>query len=34
MADAVSPQCHQYIEHWPDWPSSVAATHGWCGRQQ
>ena len=28
MADEISPRRHQYVEHWPDWPSSAPAAHG------
>jgi len=26
--DAISAHRHQYVCHWPDWPSSAAAAHG------
>ena len=28
MADALSPRRHQYVRHYPDWPSSAATAHG------
>jgi len=28
IADAISPGHRQYVEHWPDWPSSAPAAHG------
>jgi len=28
MADTIRHRYHQYVGHWPDWPSSAPATHG------
>ena len=32
MADMISPYHHQYVGHWPDWPSNAPAAHGWSSQ--
>ena len=28
MAHAISSRRHEYVGHWPDWPTSASAAHG------